>query len=490
MKNVYFVFDDEFEDIEVSYYGDMVVLNMNSSYSEKTLTMDMIRPALEKAISIYEDSLEILADDPVFFRTDSSNKVIKLFEDCVSGEIDLLDEGTCVVNLDENSSEFLKHNNFKEVIVKDTLSVSKDDYNKLISLFGDVDNLQLQVNGNDTLIDLDTYRKSVLIIDEIVSHINKYDLSPLEKVAFAYDLVRERVYNEVDDEDSKFDSRDLSSVLLGNNIVCLGYARVFNAVLEGLGIESKEHYLWNKNNTSGHANSMVYIKDDKYDLDGYYIFDPTFDSKKEDNNDYLSSYKHFGKSLVASLRTDKRYIDKEFSSNPQYFIEKFNEIYESGNYEELDKETLDQLNRISNQLIGTYLLPKIFIETLNLEIPNVIKFGYSYEEKVKNFQEETEKLLVCDISKSKLLDAIFTVRKIEHYEDPDKYPLSSEVFRKIFIDNDIMAKRSSEARFLYDIFHSDSITNDNDIKEDIEDKEIDKTNRILAFTRTLKKIKK
>lgn len=64
------------------------------------------------------------------------------------------------------------------------------------------------------------------------------------------------------------------------------------------------------------------------------------------------------------------------------------------------------------------------------------------------------------------------------------------MFRKIFIDNDIMAKHSNEAKLLYDIFHADSITNDEDIKEDIEDKEIDKTNRILAFTRTLKKIKK
>lgn len=386
MKNIYFVFKDDLEDIEVSYYGDVVVLDMNSSYSEKTLTMDMIRPVLERAFSSYKDDVYAFMDDPAFFG--DAPKTLKLLEECVSGEANLLEECNCFVNLDENSSEFLKHNSFDEVIVTDKLSVSKDDYNKLISLFGDVDNLQLQVKGNDNYVDLDTYEKSVLIIDEIVSHINKYDLSPLEKVAFAYDLVRDRVYNEVDDEYSAFDSRDLSSVLLGDNIVCLGYARVFNAVLEGLGIECKEHYLKGKNHTSGHANSIVYIKDDKYNLDGYYVFDPTFDSKKNDNNEYLSSYKHFGKSLVASLSTDKRFIDREFSSNPQYFIEKFIEIYESGNYEELDKETLDQLNRISNQLIGSNLLPEIFVDVLDLGIPDVLKFGYYYEENVKRFKEE------------------------------------------------------------------------------------------------------
>ena len=46
---------------------------------------------------------------------------------------------------------------------------------------------------------------------------------------YAYDMVRDKIYAEVDENDDKMISRNLSTALLGDKIVCLGYANVFKA---------------------------------------------------------------------------------------------------------------------------------------------------------------------------------------------------------------------------------------------------------------------
>ncbi len=46
----------------------------------------------------------------------------------------------------------------------------------------------------------------------------------------------------------------------------------------------------NNEKVSGHISSIVYLKDDKYNIDGYYYLDPTNDSKKEGESDLRLNY--------------------------------------------------------------------------------------------------------------------------------------------------------------------------------------------------------
>ena len=52
----------------------------------------------------------------------------------------------------------------------------------------------VSVDGNISYVTIEQYERTVLAIDDIVNKIKKYNLSSLEQIMYAYDLVRDRVY--------------------------------------------------------------------------------------------------------------------------------------------------------------------------------------------------------------------------------------------------------------------------------------------------------
>lgn len=120
-------------------------------------------------------------------------------------------------------------------------------------------------------------------IEEIVDKINSTKASPLEKYMMAYNYVTSKVYKENKKNPAK--SRDLTAIFNGDDIVCVGYAKLMNRICKGIGVKSyaqassvyndKEQYL------GGHQNNIVYLKDDKYGIDGYYYSDACWDSVKK-----------------------------------------------------------------------------------------------------------------------------------------------------------------------------------------------------------------
>ena len=109
----------------------------------------------------------------------------------------------------------------------------------------------------------------MLAIDDIVAKINKYNLSPIEQIMYAYDLVRDRVYQLEDDGEDYSVSRDISSVLFGDKIVCVGFAEIFSKVLDALNIRNVLFTIVGRK--SGHMRNAVYVNDSKYDIHGVFF---------------------------------------------------------------------------------------------------------------------------------------------------------------------------------------------------------------------------
>ena len=115
---------------------------------------------------------------------------------------------------------------------------------------------------------------------------------------FVYDRVKYRLYE--DDLDDINSSRDLDKVLNGDKIVCAGYSNLFTAVLTSLGINSIPVIDLNIK----HQRSLAYIKDAKYNIDGVYAFDPTWDKRKsKDDINYIDRYDYFLMPLVRSMNS-------------------------------------------------------------------------------------------------------------------------------------------------------------------------------------------
>ena len=126
-------------------------------------------------------------------------------------------------------------------------------------------------------------------IKEYANEIRKNDYSPLEKLMHAYFIAQSREYKYENDEDSSSKSRSVYGILNSDKVVCVGYSELLKSVIQEVGDENVRVFandvgfkdLSEKNiedKYSFHQNNIVYIKDEKYDIDGYYYLDPTWDT--------------------------------------------------------------------------------------------------------------------------------------------------------------------------------------------------------------------
>lgn len=139
-------------------------------------------------------------------------------------------------------------------------------------------------------------KNTIANVKDLSQKIKQHNFSPLETLLNAYIKVTNKVYQYEDKNQDFPDSRSVFGVTNSSKIVCAGYIELLNAILDN--IEEKNIELFRnavmtyKNNekVSGHISSIVYLKDDKYNIDGYYYLDPTNDSKKEGESDLRLNY--------------------------------------------------------------------------------------------------------------------------------------------------------------------------------------------------------
>ncbi len=304
-------------------------------------------------------------------------------------------------------------------------------------------NFYILSSGNEDLISLDEYEQTIEKIDAIVNRVKKYNYSPIEMLMHAYDLVRNRVYKEEEKNERNTISRDVTKVLLlGDKIVCTGYANLYNEVIKKLGFQSKVYNLDLKQHPDqGHARNFVYVKDDKYNIEGLYYFDLTGGSKLTENDqNYLLCYKYFAKTKEQMDFYDKnKYKDINImldSHNLEESIQGDSTSYDN------KQEVMHTMNYLSRMVDSTTLImyswrpnaPKISQEAL-------IDYAYRYEE-----------LLNRPIDVDTFLKILFVVRKNEFYEDQYSYPFDIDAFYNALLYSDFLYQDTNEERFLFEIF--------------------------------------
>ena len=125
-------------------------------------------------------------------------------------------------------------------------------------------------------------------INQTVDKIRKEKLSPFECLLAGYLTVTSREYIEEDENEHASISRSVYSVLNNEEIVCNGFAEYLKAIIEKVGDENIKVYsnsiatsTDNKFIDEYHSNLIIYIKDEKYGIDGYYYLDPAWDAYNE-----------------------------------------------------------------------------------------------------------------------------------------------------------------------------------------------------------------
>ncbi len=249
-------------------------------------------------------------------------------------------------------------------------------------------------------------------LEKLVKNIKNSNLSPLEKYLAVYDIVKKfKQYKE--NEENLNQSRKLYELLDNKYIVCLGFAKLLEDLLRRIGIKavnSVVEVILNgnelENYNAGHARVLVYLNDPKYNIKGYFVADPTWDNKMNEN--------YYNYSLMTP---HDRELDKLITYSKD-------DLYGSDSFEELQKRFQKSEFVLTHFMDNLKYFDKEFYENLlkkhGLEEK---KFYLKLTEQQKNdlindlsiftyIKENTEK----EISGVTLIDAAMEVYK---FQNPD-----------------------------------------------------------------------
>lgn len=256
----------------------------------------------------------------------------------------------------------------------------------------------IKIEGCSRRITLSSLFSIASIIRSDADKIKGMNLSPLEKVIYVYDVVKARSYKENKEEPEK--ARDLDYILYGTDIVCPGYSKYYNTLLSFFNIPSIKIVSRQKN----HSVSLTYIKDDKYNIDGFLAFDITKDSNKTGDYNYINKYDGFAISLSYLHLYEK------------YTIEKFKKLGIS--FEELIKEVLFSEDHYYDSLEILEFLFKMCGRNNNI-IENIHDYnllGSRAREKIKKeYESFMRAFLNTTLDLETFFKALYNARRIEYY---------------------------------------------------------------------------
>lgn len=166
--------------------------------------------------------------------------------------------------------------------------------NKYIDKFV-FNNIDLLIFNDSYEYQLEEFKKEDFILDCMVKNVKNSNCTPFEMFISIYDIVKNyKPYKEVDNDYELEESRSLRFILKNEYITCIGYSKLFRELLDKVGIESMI-YLTSVDSSyddgftlenvpldlEKHARLLVNLKDEHYNIDGFYISDPTWDNSIE-----------------------------------------------------------------------------------------------------------------------------------------------------------------------------------------------------------------
>lgn len=390
----------------------------------------------------------------------------------------------------EEVATILKRDPFfkeKRTIIKCDGIFEGEYVSKLESLFSEFgERVVFKIPLNEHCISLSDFRKTTDKIKSITERVKSLKLSPLEQIMYVYDKVRDREFNRDSASEDDRVSRDLTSVLFGDKIVCEGFSNVFKTVLDNLNFKTIAHdFICRTDSARGHRRVSIYVKDEKYEVEGVYSFDVTWDSKNK-TDDYLNSYRFFAltKEQFEVFQKDKL-RDLTFGDFGYDLAESFIKYCREGKITSCPSSIIKSINKAYSFVNGCHLLP----------IPSIIKNECSLKslkesvdldaviEAIEQLVDIFDRPLSADI----LLKVLFNVRKVEYYENPQKYHFdenticsivknSKWVYDEMF-DDLILAVLGAKESAIGDLTH-----------ERITQEGLDKTIALVKLTKTLSEI--
>ena len=378
-------FFKQYEDIIKKEFINQVINNPKQTYSiEKEIFTDQLLEELLKIpdVSLYLYNVDLTNDQINKIKEKFINCYVKkdgklnqissryLFsyytKDALEQNNNILVSVDDLVKSDFNNLKYLKENSVITININSDLKVQEEKVLNLLKdkllildkldrkyiikfkvekrsifnkIFKDIkfNNLDLVINNDYYDYPYEEYLKEEEKLNELVKDIKDKNLSPMEKYLYVYNIVKNyKPYKE--NHEDKDQSRYLRYIIDNEYMVCVGYANLLVTLLDKVGINATEVSIgtdisYDEGFTNeekiveiaGHKRAIVSIDDDKYNIHGLYITDPTWD------NDLDKNYLNHALLPFDRLQTEKRMFEYN-AYEPILDIHNFNEYNDQINF--------------------------------------------------------------------------------------------------------------------------------------------------------------
>ena len=442
----------------------------------------------------------------------SSDKILGvLYKDVVSDEyksIRLKNDITDFENLKYIGKDKIIKIDYKDVYKEDAILNEDKEYDKYYNIIAKLrennqnNEVHITVNNKEAFVKSKLYnsdfdyvvvngihefkskkiKKDNELLELMVKDIKDSSYSPLEKYIAVYNIAKKfKAYLESPND--KDESRYVDKLLYNDYMVCVGYASLLQELLNKVGIKSYKYgvaadisydggfTLEEKPiDLGGHARLIVDIKDPKYNIDGFYVTDPTGDNYLE--QDY---YNH---SLMSFDKTsqEKRYFkltDEDLLLNcksKEEYIDKVNLLFDMQkrkSYIKTDEKALSHIcKKIKDILLNLY--PDKYVAlTKDLKEFEEKKYSIVREEREKMEEKLSYELidkagdffiekLGKDIKIDTLVDAACNVNK-------DVFNLTDEQL-KVYKE-DLLNKNRKRDAFSFPYYYNSYYSKDEEMKK-------------------------
>lgn len=289
---------------DAMYYNDLLIQKSKEKDNNKMLLNDISINAYDLNPDVIEKLYSLNTDKITTVNINTSNGGLYKIKFIDDNSLDIYVNSNDVSDVNKFYN-YLSNKGYK--INSICYNVSKLNYLNIdLSLYESIaskTNLTFDY-GTPISANYDEFKGLVESLKWYRGIINSSNLSPTEKVMFAFDIMKTFAYNE--SQSITTDSRNPHKIIETGNIVCVGYSQMLKQILNKMddnikiGDLSVECFDENGLSRGGHERNCVQIDDEKYNIHGIYALDATWDSFKEEGtsilgNDYtaLDLYRYF-----------------------------------------------------------------------------------------------------------------------------------------------------------------------------------------------------
>ena len=150
--------------------------------------------------------------------------------------------------------------------------------------------VELFISDDFNLYSIDETMVAYAKLRAVAEEIKNHDGSPFEKFLEIYGYVTSHIYKK--NEENLGMSRDIIAIMNSDDIVCVGYAKLMEYLCKEVGIDCRcsgcDLFTTENEYTSSHQCNLVYMKDEKYGIDGWYHVDACWDAVRNGGEPYLN----------------------------------------------------------------------------------------------------------------------------------------------------------------------------------------------------------